>query len=412
MKQYFILSLSIAIAGLICSCSKSSDSNVPPTPTTDSFSVTVNNGYGGGKYKVGDTVHVFSSNYTNNQAFSSWTGDTSVLNGPGEWHTWFIMPNKNITVTGNIQNITPFTLQYEQIMSKNIRKPVLYYFPVGYKGIVYLLHGTGGSALTLAANYEWQVLINDLVIDKYAVIITECEESTLGTDTNGDGKIRWSLLPTDSINNVDFANIRIITDTLYNRGVASRSKPRYSLGMSDGGFFSAALANIYSYTSSIQYCSQGPTALMQSTTVPTQFCMQANDDNESVGEAGDAAALSFSNALNNRGICSKYYVNQRCPLYTARFSRNGKISVSLSESIFTELKSKGYLDNRNYFIGTSNSALVNAYTTNPSSFPVMSTLSGQQFQIVTSEISKSIATHNMYSDYDKATLKYLDSPCR
>ena len=83
--------------------------------TVDSFTVSVNNGYGGGKYKVGDTVDIFSIAYADNQLFDKWSGDVFLLNAFEEWHTWFIMPNRNVSFTGSIKNISTVTLQYEQI---------------------------------------------------------------------------------------------------------------------------------------------------------------------------------------------------------------------------------------------------------------------------------------------------------
>src|SRR6185312_11877170 len=143
------------------SCKKNPQTN-NPISKTDSFSVTVNNGYGSGKYKTGDTVHIFCENYSANQIFNKWSGDISLLNAPDEWHTWFIMADKNVSFTASLQNTTPFTLKYEQI--------------------------------------------KDLVNNNFGIIITEAEEATTGIDANGDGKIRWYLLPADTIANVDYAN--------------------------------------------------------------------------------------------------------------------------------------------------------------------------------------------------------------
>jgi hypothetical protein len=59
-------------------------------PVTDSFTVSISNGYGNGKYKTGDTVHIFSVATSNSQLFNTWAGaDVSLLNGKDEWHTWF-----------------------------------------------------------------------------------------------------------------------------------------------------------------------------------------------------------------------------------------------------------------------------------------------------------------------------------
>lgn len=410
MKAFRILITFFIIPSLFFSCKKNSDSNSPPS-NNDSFTITVNNGYGGGKYKTGDTVHIFSNAYSADQIFGKWSGDTNLLDGPNEWHTWFIMPAKDETFTGSVVTISSFTLQYEQIMGRDRLKPVYYYFPQGQKGIVYLLHGTGGNAANIVGDFEWQLMIRDLVYNKFAVIVTEAEEATTGVDANGDGKIRWALLPADTVNNVDFANIRIITDTFYNRGLASRSEPGYSVGMSDGGFFSGALSYIYNFKAGVQYCSQGSTNLMSATSIPTQFCMAKNDDNTDIGPTGDADALSYSNAMNARGVCSKYYINQRAPLYPQRFARDGSISLGLSTDIFNELQLNGFLDSKNYFIGYSD-ALTSAVQSNPANFPVIKGLTLSQLQSMLEQINISVTDHHIYSDYNRATVHFLNSQCQ
>ncbi|MBS1776629.1 MAG: hypothetical protein JSS64_10165 [Bacteroidetes bacterium] len=383
-----------------------------PPANTDSFAVAVNNGYGSGKYKVGDTVHVFCNNYSSNQLFDVWSGDISLLTAPQEWHTWFIMPQKNVSLTAGFKTSSSFTLQYEQIMGRDRLKPVYYYFPAGHKGFVYLLHGTGGSAANLVSDYEWQILIRDLVSNNFGVIVTEAEESTVGHDINGDGAIRWFLTPvTDTVNNVDFANIRIITDTFYNRNVTNRSTLRYSIGMSDGGFFSSSLSYVYHYTTSINYCSQGAASIMQKTTVPTQFCMASNDTQPGVGQQGNADALTYSNAFLQRGICSKYFIQQRSPVYQERFSRRGDISVSQSVSVYNELKANGYIDGKNYFIGLISDALQSDYQTHASKFPVINSLSLSQQSFVLEQLNIAAAAHHMYCDFNRATLKFLNTQC-
>lgn len=410
MKTIFSAFFYLIALGSIYSCKKDSSSS-PMPPDTDSFTVTVNNGYGSGKYKTGDTVHIFSKVLATNQIFGKWSGDISSLDAPNEWHTWFIMPAKNVTLTGSLDNSINFTLQYEQIKGRDRVKPVYYYFPQGQKGIVYLLHGTGGNAANIAGSYEWQQLIKDLVNNQFAVIITEAEESTTQVDANGDGKLRWMLAPVDTVANIDYANIRIITDTFYNRGVTDRSKPRYSLGMSNGGYFSAALSYVYHFKASVQYCAQGSSYLMQVTTIPTQFCMAANDNNPEIGAPGNAEALSDFKNMNARGVCSKYYLNERSPLYPERFARSGEVSITQSTNVFNELKSKGYIDNRNYFKGYSDPFLSDLKT-NPTGFPVINSLALQQKQAILEQINISVADHHIYSDYNRATVKFLNNQCQ
>jgi hypothetical protein len=406
MKQ--LLSAIVIISFIACNKS-STDALTPIVPVVDSFIVSVNNGYGAGKYKVGDTVDIFSIAYGDNQQFDKWSGDASFLQAFEEWHTWFIMPNRNVSFTGSLKTITPVTLNFEMIRGRDRMKPAYSYFPAGHKGFVYLLHGSGGSALNTFTNFEMKQLVKELVSDNFGVIITEAEESTTGVDANGDGKIRWLVAPADSVSNIDYANIKILTDTFYNRGVTNRSKLRYSVGMSNGGNYSAYLSAYYKHKAAVSYCAQAG-AVALTTTTPLQFCMARYDNNENVGAAGNAAALSNSQTISGRGICSKYFIKEHAPLYAERFARRGDITIAKSAAIFNELKAKGYLTSKNYFIGFSD-AFVTAYQANPTAFPELNSLTVSQKLFVVEQIDLSASDHQMYSDYNKATLKFLNTQC-
>jgi hypothetical protein len=343
--------------------------------------------------------------------FDKWIGDASLLNAPDEWHTWLVMPNKNVTVSGDLKSSANFTLQLEQIKGRVSLKPVYYYFPTGHKGFVYLLHGTGGKAVFTVNDFEFTQLIKDLVTDNFGVIITEAEEATTGIDANADGKLRWSETPLDSVANVDYANIKAITDTFYNRGITNRSKLRYSLGMSNGGYFTSFLSNIFKYKAGVSYCAQTSGVLVQSSTTPLQFCMARYDNNDNVGAAGNAAALTNYTNLLTRSICSNYVIKEHCPIYAERFARRGDISISQSIAVVNELKAKGYINNKNYYVGFSD-VLSATYTANPTSFPIFNSLNGFQKAFIMAQINLSVSDHQMYSDYNRATLKFLNTQCQ
>jgi len=406
MKQ---LLSAIVILGFIACNKSSSDTLTPIVPVVDSFTVSVNNGYGAGKYKIGDTVDIFSIAYGDNQQFDKWSGDVSLLQAFEEWHTWFIMPNRNVSFTGTLKTITPITLNFEQIRGRDRMKPVYSYFPAGHKGFVYLLHGTGGTAQNTATSFEFKQLIKDLVADNFGIIITECEEATTGVDANGDGKLRWLVAPADSVSNIDYANIKILTDTLYNRGITNRSKLRFSAGMSNGGNYAASLSAYYKHKAGVSYCAQAG-AVSLTTLTPLQFCMARYDNNENVGSAGNAAALSNSQTITGRGVCSKYLIKERAPLYAERFARRGDISIAKSTAVFNELKAKGYLTSKNYFIGFSD-AFITTYQANPTAFPELNSLTVLQKLFIVEQINLSVSDHQMYSDYNKATLKFLNTQC-
>lgn len=411
MKNVFRF-LSVICFSTLLLCCKKGEAPVTAPLGTDSFRVTVTNGYGSGLYKAGDTVHIFCNALADDQVFSSWSGsDVSLLNAANEWHTWFIMPEKSMSITANTTVIPVFALHFEQIKGQDSMKPVYYYFPAQQKGIVYLLHGTGGSAATLTASYEWQVLMRDLVHHNFAVIITEAEESTVGADLNQDGKIRWNNLPWDTTTNVDFANIRIITNSFISRGMTDPDLPRYAVGMSNGGNFAASLATIYHFRAAVSYCAPSGGQIARTTTTPIQFCMARFDANPNVGSTGNASALQNSQTLTGRGICSRYLIKEHSPLYPERFARRGDISIAQSTAVFEELQKNGFLDAKNYFKGYADD-LKAAYQANPSSFPQLNDFSISQQLFVFEQISLAVSDHHMYSDYDNATVSFLDKQCR
>ena len=150
--------------------------------------------------------------------------------------------------------------------------------------------------------------------------------------------------------------------------------------------------------------------MMGMTSIPTQFCMAQNDNNPSIGPAGNAQALTYSNTLNGRGVCSKYFIHPRSPIYPERFARDGNLTVAQSVNVFNELKSKGYIDSKSYYIGFSDGFLT-AYSSSPASFPVYNALSIAQKTSVLAEINLSVADHHMFSDYNRASLKFLNTQC-
>jgi len=410
MKHLF--SAVVVLLFVATACNKSSNSQTTPTPGSgDSATVTVVNGYGSGTYKVGDTVQIWANALPANTVFDSWTGYNSLIQNSGEWHNTFVMPAQPVTVTGNTKAITPYALSYEKIKGVNILKNVYYYFPTGHKGIVYLLHGTGGSASNLVTTFAWMQMMNDLVAANYAIVVTEAEEVSLNTDLNNDGKIRWASTPLDSTTNVDYGNIKALRDTFYKRGYTNATIPQYSVGMSDGGAFSSSLSYLYHYKTGISYCAQGYQVIFNSSTVPFQFCMAKYDNNDEVGIQGDATALTYNQLLTSRGICSKYFSNDHSPAYPQRFARLSTISIATSTAFFNELKNNHWLDARNYLKATSDS-LAPIFLANPASYPTYNSLNATQRIFVTDQIDQMYAAHKFYDDMDKTTIKFLTSQCQ
>lgn len=85
----------IGLVFLSCCQKEFSSGGGGTTPATDSFTVSVSNGYGAGKYITVDTVHIFSIAHSTNQLFNTWNStDVSLLNEKDEWHTGLLCLQK------------------------------------------------------------------------------------------------------------------------------------------------------------------------------------------------------------------------------------------------------------------------------------------------------------------------------
>ena len=378
---------------------------------SQTYQLDVFNGYGSGKYKVGDSVHIFANAIPSGTVFDKWSGDTSRISNYDEWHSVLVMPAKNVSVSANFKDFAASNNPVlEQIQGKNIKKPVYSAFPNNLRGVIFVLHGTGGSASNWVTQFENLQFVRDALADNFGVIITECEESTLNQDTNGDGKIRWSIFPADTISGVDYVNIRAIRDTFIKRGKINYSTPFFSVGMSDGGAYSVTLAAVFRFKSAVSYCAPGAIVTITATQTPTMFNMALYDNNPNVGPQGNADALKNVQNLKTRGICSNFAAHDRTPLYPERFSRRGDITTATSINIFNEFKTNGFIDANNYCKYTSDS-LTARILANTTAYPIFVGLNGTQRAFVLTQIDLSYSDHQFYSDYNKRTLKFLKNQC-
>lgn len=407
-RKYFIGLVTIIVYS---SCQK--DENGTPTPVTnsDSATVTVTNGYGSGTYKIGDTVHIWSNPAPDSYVFDQWTGYASLQQNSGEWHNTFVMPAQNVSVTANLKAITPFSLKYEKIKAVDILKNVYYYFPATQKGVAFLLHGSNGSALNLVTNYEWIQTIKDLVAAGYGVVVTEAEEVSLNSDLNSNGSFQWKPSPIDSTTNVDLGNIKALRDTFYARGYTNASVPLYSIGMSNGAAFSSVLSYLYKFKSGVSYCAQAYKIVFDMSTIPYLFCMAKNDERSEVGAAGNADALTNSQGLTSRGVCSKYFLHDRSPVYPERFARRSDISITTSTALFKELKNNNWLDAKNNLKALSDS-ISKVFLANTAVYPTYNSLNLLQRDFVNGQIDVMFGGHQFYSDLNKTTIRFLDSRCQ
>lgn len=380
-----------------------------------SFQFTVNNGYGTKILSAGDTAHLWAEAFGLSRTFSHWSGDTSFLERPEEWHTRVIMPAQNVTVTAHFKTLPTGNsnpLSFETMMGRDTIKRVFSYFPSNAAplGVCWLWHGTGGSANSwVGGDFEQFQFVKYLVANGWGVIVTESEESTKNKDLNGDGNLRYDFSG-DTLNNVDFQNIRAIRDTFINRGKITWATPHASVGFSAGGAFSTMLAAVFNWNASVTHCAPGISQVLQVATTPVSFSMNLFDDHPDVGSAGNLEAFENWEDLVDKGQCTEFYLLRPAPVYPERFNRLPGINLALSASIHQELVSNGCFGPAG-FLKKAPAEVQLDVLANPSNWPVVLSLTGTQRQFVLDQLYVLWTSHHFHSDFMAADFKFISNPC-
>lgn len=376
------------------------------------FPVTVNNGSGGGNFAANDTVHVWAKDYPTDSVFDRWAGpDAQLLERADEWHTRLVMPARAVNVTARFRYAAPFNLIQWTIPGVQRAKRVFTHFPTNLKGVIFLFHGTGGSANAWTGNDDNGQIVRDAVARGYGVMITECEERTANLDINNDTYIRWQATPLVYANNTDVQNLAAILDTAYSRGWFAATTPILLLGMSNGGAFTGTAGALllqagYPVRATNSYCADGIAAVYQNTPVPNLFTMARRDQNTQVSNAD--AVVNAQN-LANQGICSRISIHPPSPLTAERMARFGYLSLSTAQAVLAEIRALGALDAKDVPLLPLGSSPI--ATATPAQVPTFSGLTGGQQAYLSDVYDICFADHKFYSDYSGRSIAFFDSLC-
>ena len=360
----------------------------------------INDGYTSGIYMPGDTVHVWSDLDPVTMTFQGWIGDTSLLADTEEWHTTFIMPDNDVYFYALQDSTGLIDFEYEIIQGAENQKNVYYKFPENSIGTIFFFHGGSGNAEDFADRVETIQFSQDALQKGYGIIITESENATLNTGLN-----RWLLDSLTIEENIDIANIQALIDTFTIRGSMNAQDPIYSAGVSNGGNFSSVVAHALNFNAAAMYSAQGiPPALYLVTETPTVFCPAKYDP--ALGGGNWGAHMNF-NFLQSRGIPSEFYELDRSPAYPQRFVRIPEIDTTLSNDLFSELLTMGFIDNDHYFTVLDDS-IQSLYMANPDTFSVLGTLNILTIRHVLDQIKVITADHSFFADYNERVLTFFN----
>lgn len=376
----------------------------------DEHTVTVTGGFGSGSYPPGSTVHVWSSVSTTSGVAQRWSGDLELLAEPDEWHTSFVMPDRDVALVANsTTQLVPLTVEtFTGVTSAP--KTVRYHFPPQMRGVVVFSHGTGGNSGFIEATESLPIALA-LVADGYGVLSTEAEESAAG-DLNGDGKQRWNTRAVS--NNVDLGNLQVMFDDFQARGLVPAGTPKFALGMSAGGSFSHFLGTVGAtavapdfaqlrFAAVVAYCADATAARSGTlSTTPSAWFVCGAEDNP---EVSNAEARANEAAMRARGVPTDYVEHLPSPLYDERFARIDGIDQETSRAMAAELRAAGFVDGAG-FITVDGDEIATRVLANPAAFPTIS--SNPRGNAIRSQVKNMRAEHSMYADATRRNIDFFD----
>lgn len=366
------------------------------------------NGFGPVTAAPASQVELWSAILPQSQVLLNWTGGTFTTDDE-EWHATLTVPSSNATLTANIQTLDiTFTTRTYTAPTSAV-KTARFWVPPNPRGLVLILHGTGGLSSFIEAT-ETRSFALKAISKGYAVLAPEAEEVAAG-DLDGNGKIQWNIALNTS--NTDFRALDALLGSLVSTNVIPAGLPYYVVGMSNGGSMAISLGAVSAasgatfpnlrFKAVIDYCAQGSINAANISTTPSAFFLCGNDDND---EVNNAQAQANSQTLIGRGIPSVAALHPATPLYDQRFIRVSGITANQSRAIANELRNAGFV-NANGFFNTPTPTISNAVSTAPASYPTISALTSAQQRDLVNQIRAMQAEHQFFSDWASRSLRWF-----
>ncbi len=346
--------------------------------------LTVTNGSGEAPTKHRQTIHVWADPNPAGMVFDRWTGDTSLLQNPLDYHTRVNPLSLNVNLTATYKSAPVWDPVYETINNSRMG----YHFPANPVGVIFNFHGAGGSASGLFDDSEWRIFADEAVAENYAVVALSSVDRT---------NRQWNPHP-QLADNPDMQNVHAALNLFIARGWIAASTKVFANGISNGGAFAPRVGRALGFRGTSIFIAAGPVAVMSQTNVPTVWNLMQNDT--TIGAEGISQARANYQNLLSRGVTAEYNLLAASPVYPQRFRRIRSLTAADSQTIHNSLKQNGFLDARDYLI--QNPTVSNWASAIPPRYNARLNEIGDQLRICYAE-------HHIYSDYNRRVLRFFDA---
>ena len=278
---------------------------------------------------------------------------------------------------------------------------LFYAVPTNPVGVLFLFHGTGGSA-DVAFSTPFKNIAATAYEQGLAVVSTEAHERTTN-DGGDDGAIRWNVAPNIN-NNIDLQNIQSISQNISTITSVPADGLRLAVGVSNGGAFAITVGAALSFDAVTSLCGVGRETVFIQTQTPTQWFMCGNDTNATVSGQRDEWE-NGTNSLQERGVRTDYGVFPPSPMYSERFMRIGATQEE-SQSAVDEMRTNEILDENN-FLQLSPKDIEALISSQPEDWPVfLSLIEEYGAKKIKTELKQVYADHGAFDDWTHRMLDF------
>lgn len=307
--------------------------------TNDSLSLTVNNGFGSGKYPAGDSVFVLANPTPENFIFERWNTTVALSD------TFCVATVvENLSSNAVLTPVYAFVPEWIQTAEVINGSNVYTYFPTqaaNLKGLILFFHGSNGNGSSWFTKLENKAFLNYAVAKGYAVLSTESVDRITG------GLPPWQWSNNTTINgNPDIQNINSILNSYIGQGKISATTPLFGVGFSQGSGFCSIIAALKNFNANALGATPGINAVIAQTLSPTYWMASRQDENADPLRL--EKCIANYNTLVSRGIDAALHIHEPFPVTPNRFWRIEGMDSILSSDVYDRLRNNNYLDDQGF----------------------------------------------------------------
>jgi hypothetical protein len=210
-------------------------------------------------------------------------------------------------------------------------------------GVVYLFHGSGGSA-SFALKVETTDVLNTLTARGYGFVATDSTERT--------GDKQWDVDHATTATNLDVQRLERLHDHIVATTCAQATTPLFGIGMSNGSSFvtiwsEALKRDGYPVRAQAKYMAGVPIVVKANggVTVPTQMVVAVNDTTTNPGkERRDLADIQAA------GVPGRLDEVQERAVVAARYLRIPGIDQATADAVVEAIRTAGVIDSTGHRI--------------------------------------------------------------